>query len=153
MKEEGPVQHFAIIKLASLDIIASFALTIGFSIIGSGMYQVIYSSIVVWCAIFTWLFMGRALSWIQWIAIIGTSVGLGISSLDSIRGSPLQTDAYAESTTIQTDQKGIWFLVIQFCENCMHLHVVYFRIHKKCIVEWNLNDNVWHTYFGYKASV
>lgn len=102
MKEEGPIPHFAIIKLASLDIIASFALTIGFSIIGSGMYQVIYSSVVVWCAIFTWFFMGRALSRVQWMAIIGTSLGLGISSLDSIRGSPLQEDAFA---SLQTDQE------------------------------------------------
>lgn len=57
------------------------------------MYQVIYSSVVVWCAILTWLFTGRALTTIQWLAIIGTSVGLGISSLDSIRGgSPFQQD-------------------------------------------------------------
>jgi drug/metabolite transporter (DMT)-like permease len=103
MKEEGPIPHFSIIKLASLDIISSFALTIGFSIIGSGMYQVIYSSVVIWCAIFTWFFMGRALSQIQWLAIIGTSIGLGISSLDSIRGSSLQTDVFATST----NQEGI----------------------------------------------
>lgn len=51
------------------------------------MYQVIYSSVVIWCAILTWLFMGRALATIQWIAIIGTSIGLGVSSLDSVRGS------------------------------------------------------------------
>jgi drug/metabolite transporter (DMT)-like permease len=56
------------------------------------MYQVIYSSVVVWCAILTWLFMGRALTTMQWLAIIGTSVGLGVSSLDSIRGSPFQQD-------------------------------------------------------------
>jgi hypothetical protein len=44
MREEGPVPHFAIIKLASLDIIASFALTIGFSIIGSGVCYLFISS-------------------------------------------------------------------------------------------------------------
>ncbi|KAI8637993.1 hypothetical protein BD408DRAFT_423644 [Parasitella parasitica] len=107
MKEEGPIPHFSIIKLASLDIIASFALTIGFSIIGSGMYQVIYSSVVIWCAIFTWFFMGRALSHMQWLAIIGTSIGLGISSLDSIQGSPLQEDAFAAPTTTVSDQDDI----------------------------------------------
>jgi hypothetical protein len=37
LQEEGPIPHFAVIKLAALDIIASFALTIGFSIIGSGV--------------------------------------------------------------------------------------------------------------------
>jgi hypothetical protein len=36
-QEEGPIHHFSIVKLASLDIIASFALTIGFSVIGSGV--------------------------------------------------------------------------------------------------------------------
>lgn len=61
------------------------------------MFQVIYSSVVVWCAILTWLFMGRALSKVQWIAIIGTSIGLGISSLDSIRGTP--TDEILVSST------------------------------------------------------
>ena len=34
---EGPIRHFAIIKLACLDIMAGFTLTIGFSIIGSGV--------------------------------------------------------------------------------------------------------------------
>lgn len=37
--QEGPIPHFAILKLAALDIISSFALTIGFSIIGSGVCQ------------------------------------------------------------------------------------------------------------------
>ncbi|GAA5803465.1 hypothetical protein HPULCUR_008947 [Helicostylum pulchrum] len=100
LKDDGPIPHFAIIKLAALDIIASFALTIGFSVIGSGMFQVIYSSVVVWCAILTWLFMGRALSKVQWIAIIGTSIGLGISSLDSIRGTP--TDEILVSSTTES---------------------------------------------------
>lgn len=36
--------------------------------------------------------MGRALAKIQWIAIIGTSVGLGVSSFDSLQGSPLEND-------------------------------------------------------------
>lgn len=129
LKEEGPIPHFAIIKLASLDIIASFALTIGFSIIGSGMYQVIYSSVVVWCAIFTWFFMGRTLSRVQWMAIIGTSLGLGISSLDSIRGSPIQEDAFA---SIQTGQEGN-----ASCGEMGHVYMFipfFFRCSKKCDV-------------------
>lgn len=52
---------------------------------------------MVWCAILTWLFMGRALAKIQWIAIIGTSVGLGVSSLDSMRGTP--TDEISTTST------------------------------------------------------
>ena len=51
------------------------------------MYQVIYSSVVIWCAILTFFLMNRKLSMIQWIAIFGTSTGLAISSLDSMTGS------------------------------------------------------------------
>jgi drug/metabolite transporter (DMT)-like permease len=65
------------------------------------MYQVIYSSVVIWCAILTWLLMGRALSKTQWIAIIGTSIGLGVSSLDSLRGSSFEADEFA---TINTNE-------------------------------------------------
>jgi hypothetical protein len=109
-KEEGPIPHFSIMKLASLDLMANFSVTIGFSIIGSGvhitmrkkkkkilhmytnncinkqkkMYQVIYSSVVVWCAILSWLIMGRVLSKTQWLSILGATVGLGISSLESL---------------------------------------------------------------------
>ncbi|KAG0765687.1 hypothetical protein G6F57_011569 [Rhizopus arrhizus] len=85
--EEGTIQHASIIKLAILDVFANFCVTLGFSIIGSGMYQVIYSSVVIWCAILTFFLMDRKLSMIQWIAIFGTSTGLAISSLDSMTGS------------------------------------------------------------------
>lgn len=79
--EEGPIQHKSVMRLAVLDVFANFCVTVGFSIVGSGMYQVIYSSVVIWCAILTFLFMGRKLSKLQWIAIFGTSAGLAISSL------------------------------------------------------------------------
>lgn len=36
--------------------------------------------------------MGKSVSGYQWLAILGTSIGLGISSLDSIRGSMLEVD-------------------------------------------------------------
>ncbi|CEP11553.1 hypothetical protein [Parasitella parasitica] len=79
--EEGPIPHKSVIKLAVLDVFANFCVTVGFAIVGSGMYQVIYSSVVIWCAILTWLFMNRRLSPMQWIAIFGTSAGLAISSM------------------------------------------------------------------------
>ncbi|KAI8366893.1 hypothetical protein BD560DRAFT_400441 [Blakeslea trispora] len=88
--EEGPVQHRSIMKLAVLDVFANFCVTFGFAIVGSGMYQVIYSSVVIWCAILTWFLMNRKLSKLQWIAIVGTSVGLTVSSFDSFN---VQTEA------------------------------------------------------------
>lgn len=35
--EEGTIQHASIIKLAILDVFANFCVTLGFSIIGSGV--------------------------------------------------------------------------------------------------------------------
>ncbi|KAI8348873.1 hypothetical protein BD560DRAFT_410515 [Blakeslea trispora] len=80
---EGPIHHWSIINLSVLDIVSSFGSMIGFSIIGSGMYQVIHSSVVIWCAILTWICMKKSLSRLQWVAIFATSFGLGLSSIDN----------------------------------------------------------------------
>lgn len=59
------------------------------------MYQVIYSSVVIWCAMLTWLFMKRTLSKLQWFAIFGTSAGLAISSM----GNFTHDDSKDDNTT------------------------------------------------------
>lgn len=48
------------------------------------MYQVIYSSVVVWCAILSYMFMGRLLAKLQWFAIFGTSMGLTLCALENM---------------------------------------------------------------------
>ncbi|KAG1174886.1 hypothetical protein G6F70_005477 [Rhizopus microsporus] len=67
---EGHISHKAVIKLAFMDVFANFCVTVGFSIIGSGV-----------------MYGNRKLSILQWIAIFGTSAGLAMSSLDSMKGS------------------------------------------------------------------
>lgn len=64
------------------------------------MYQVIYSSVVIWCAILTWLFMKRSLSIMQWIAIFGTSTGLAISSMGNFSSSAQVDEQSAAKTTL-----------------------------------------------------
>ncbi|KAL1931949.1 hypothetical protein VTP01DRAFT_9005 [Rhizomucor pusillus] len=81
---EGPIRQKSVAKLAVLDILANSTVTIGFSMIGSGMYQVIYSSVVVWCAILSYMFMGRLLAKMQWFAIFGTSMGLTLCALENM---------------------------------------------------------------------
>ncbi|KAJ2958699.1 hypothetical protein NQZ79_g5731 [Umbelopsis isabellina] len=78
---EGPINHRSVFKLACIEVIANFSVSVGFYIVGSGMYQVIYSSVVIWCAILSYLTMGRTLTPLQWMAIVGTSIGLAISAL------------------------------------------------------------------------
>lgn len=49
------------------------------------MYQVIYSSIVIWCAILTRIFLGRELNNIQWLAIVGVTLGLAVSAVGTVQ--------------------------------------------------------------------
>ncbi|CAG8510851.1 9781_t:CDS:10 [Funneliformis mosseae] len=75
------VNYKMIIAASFLDVIANFALTIGFFYVGSGMYQVIYSSVVIWCAILSFFFLGRKISLLQSASIVGVSIGLALSAL------------------------------------------------------------------------
>ncbi|GAB5590566.1 hypothetical protein Unana1_05466 [Umbelopsis nana] len=81
LNQEGPINHSSIFKLAVVEVIANFSVSVGFYIVGSGMYQVIYSSVVIWCAILSYVTMGRTLTTTQWVAIVGTSIGLAISAM------------------------------------------------------------------------
>lgn len=49
------------------------------------MYQVIYSSIVIWCAILTRIFLSRKLNNVQWVAIVGVTVGLAVSAVGTVQ--------------------------------------------------------------------
>ncbi|KAI8643236.1 hypothetical protein BD408DRAFT_415182 [Parasitella parasitica] len=98
---EGPIPHKSVIKLALLDVFANFCVTVGFAVVGSGMYQVIYSSVVIWCAILTWLLMKRRLTTMQWIAIFGTSTGLAISSMGNFSSlEDVDEQSVAKTTTL-----------------------------------------------------
>ncbi|KAF9933036.1 hypothetical protein FBU30_006712 [Linnemannia zychae] len=77
--------HWPVIQVAVMDVIANAMVTVGFFYVGSGMYQVIYSSIVIWCAILTRIFLGRKLNSIQWVAIVGVTVGLAISAVGTVQ--------------------------------------------------------------------
>ncbi|KAF9970829.1 hypothetical protein BGZ73_006388 [Actinomortierella ambigua] len=73
--------HWPIMTVALMDCIANALVTIGFFYVGSGLYQIIYSSIVIWCAILTRIFLSRRLRKLQWVAIFGVTIGLGISAV------------------------------------------------------------------------
>ncbi|KAF9349532.1 hypothetical protein BGX26_012182 [Mortierella sp. AD094] len=77
--------HWPVFQVAVMDVIANALVTVGFFYVGSGMYQVIYSSIVIWCAILTRIFLGRKLNGIQWLAIFGVTLGLAISAVGTVQ--------------------------------------------------------------------
>ncbi|KAF9929631.1 hypothetical protein BGZ65_005711, partial [Modicella reniformis] len=77
--------HWPVIQVAIMDVVANALVTVGFFYVGSGMYQVIYSSIVIWCAILTRIFLSRKLNNIQWLAIVGVTLGLAISAVGTVQ--------------------------------------------------------------------
>ncbi|KAF9212650.1 hypothetical protein BGZ59_006480 [Podila verticillata] len=77
--------HWPVIQVAVMDVIANALVTIGFFYVGSGMYQVIYSSIVIWCAILTRIFLSRKLNNVQWVAIVGVTMGLAVSAVGTVQ--------------------------------------------------------------------
>ncbi|KAI8924989.1 hypothetical protein BC831DRAFT_462799 [Entophlyctis helioformis] len=68
--------HSTVLWLSALDVLGSLALTIGLFLVGSGIYQVVYSSVIVFTAIFNLLLMRRSLAVGQWAAILVISGGL-----------------------------------------------------------------------------
>src|SRR5215210_367718 len=62
------------------------------------MYQVIYSSVVIWCAILSFFFLGRKLSFLQSVCIIGVSLGLALSALGINHNTELTTPPPSGST-------------------------------------------------------
>ncbi|KAF9315578.1 hypothetical protein BG003_002891 [Podila horticola] len=77
--------HWPVIQVAVMDVIANALVTVGFFYVGSGMYQVIYSSIVIWCAILTRIFLSRKLNNVQWVAIVGVTMGLAVSAVGTVQ--------------------------------------------------------------------
>jgi drug/metabolite transporter (DMT)-like permease len=76
----------------AIDLAGFTAGTVGVKLAGSGVYQVVHASVVVFAALFAWVLRGRMISRAQWGAILLITVGLAISAMGS--GSSGQSDAH-----------------------------------------------------------
>lgn len=59
----------------------NFIVSYSIAIIGSGMFQVLYSCVTIWCALISWLFLKKQLSTFQWFCIFIVNSGLYISTM------------------------------------------------------------------------
>jgi len=67
--------------ITTFEVLGNVLSTIGLSIIGSGIYQVIHAGVIVFNAIFSKYFLNKTLNIKQWIAVIGIAVGLSLSAI------------------------------------------------------------------------
>ncbi|KAJ3122214.1 hypothetical protein HK098_003014 [Nowakowskiella sp. JEL0407] len=83
------IPHKAMITVALLDVFATIVLTIGLFFVGSGLYQVIYSSVIVFTALQSRVFLNRTLSGGQWLAVFTITAGLSMNAFQSDTGGDI----------------------------------------------------------------
>ncbi|KAJ3416900.1 hypothetical protein HDV05_007958 [Chytridiales sp. JEL 0842] len=81
MDSMGPISHKAIAATAALDVVGNLILAAGLFLTGSGLYMVIYSSIIVFTALGNRCFLGRRLNLIQWGSVVTISFGLSLTAV------------------------------------------------------------------------
>lgn len=78
--------------VASADVFANVACMVGLQFVGSGIFQVLYASVVCFTALLSKAFLGKTPSRIQWLGIFAIASGLCLTSHGSAPAH-LQTDA------------------------------------------------------------
>ena len=75
-----PVNPWPIIAVSFVDFFAMSLNTVGIYYLGSAKYQLVYSSVVVFTAMFSRIFIGRKLRLRQWMSLFLIVFGLAVSS-------------------------------------------------------------------------
>lgn len=87
IRDKQPPSWRVILKaslIACFDIAAQSLNYNGASMAGASIFAVVYSSVTVWTAVFSRVFLGRSLSWYQWGAVLTVFAGLCITAVDSV---------------------------------------------------------------------
>ena len=74
--------------LAAIDVLGHMLCVLGMQVVGSGVYQVLYSSVVCFTALFSTFILGKSHSFLQWLGIIAIAGGLALTSHDSVPQHP-----------------------------------------------------------------
>ncbi|KAJ3210882.1 hypothetical protein HDU83_002409 [Entophlyctis luteolus] len=78
----GPVNIKGAALIAVFEVFGNLVLVAGMFLTGSGLYMVIYSSIVGFTAVFSRLLLpGRHLSFVQWCSVVAICVGLSLTAI------------------------------------------------------------------------
>jgi len=95
-KEEngGPLPVTRVLIMGSLEFFGCAFSIVGLNLSGSGIYQVVYSSIVIWIALMSKWFLKKPLSRAQWVAVLITTFGVSLSALGSLDYSKRTLNGY-----------------------------------------------------------
>jgi drug/metabolite transporter (DMT)-like permease len=82
------VSQWKFAGMASVDVFSAVLCILGLQVIGSGVYQVLYSSVVCFTAFFSTCFLRKSHSLLQWLGILAIAGGLALTSHDSVPDHP-----------------------------------------------------------------
>jgi drug/metabolite transporter (DMT)-like permease len=71
--------------IAAFDIVAQTLNYTGASLAGPTIFAIVYSSVTVWTALFSRIFLGRSMSALQWVGILTVFGGLTLTAADSLQ--------------------------------------------------------------------
>eukprot|EP00761_Pharyngomonas_kirbyi_P014960 gb/GECH01014991.1/.p1 GENE.gb/GECH01014991.1/~~gb/GECH01014991.1/.p1 ORF type:complete len:347 (+),score=22.07 gb/GECH01014991.1/:1-1041(+) len=89
--------HKLVFLSCALDLSAHILCMAGMSLCGSGLYQVIYSSLVVFTAILSKFVKGKTIIRAQWIGILAVTAGLSLSTLSISEGASIHSSNLSEA--------------------------------------------------------
>uniref|UniRef100_A0A7S0HS69 EamA domain-containing protein n=1 Tax=Hanusia phi TaxID=3032 RepID=A0A7S0HS69_9CRYP len=69
---------------AMFDVGSNVLCMLGLQIVGSGVFQVLYASVVCFNAILSRFFLGKRQGWTQWLGLFSIACGLAVTSQDSM---------------------------------------------------------------------
>lgn len=71
--------------IALFDIVATSMNYTGASLAGPTIFAIVYSSVTVWTAIFSRIFLGRSINIWQWVGVVTVFGGLTLTAIDSLQ--------------------------------------------------------------------
>ncbi|KAJ3192498.1 hypothetical protein HK101_006388 [Irineochytrium annulatum] len=77
----GEVSHRGVLGVSVFEVGGNVVLAAGLFLTGSGLYMVLYSSIIVFTALGNRVFLKRTMSIRQWAAVLTISIGLSLTSI------------------------------------------------------------------------
>mmetsp|Transcript_18156 Transcript_18156/g.32433 ORF Transcript_18156/g.32433 Transcript_18156/m.32433 type:complete len:361 (+) Transcript_18156:122-1204(+) len=74
--------------IACVDIMAQTMNYSGATMAGPTIFAIIYSSVTIWCALLSRVFLKRAMSSLQWLSVLVVFIGLGVTGFSSLNLGP-----------------------------------------------------------------
>ena len=107
-------QHTRFLVVGGLEVAGNITGVLGLIFAGSGVFQVVYSSVVLFTALLSRIFLGKSPQTKQWIALFLITLGLAVSALGGVSSkSTLPKDGAAD--TSRTTMIGMLFTLISAC--------------------------------------